>query len=558
MSRILIVDDEKPVLRVLRRLLEEEGYRCSVASSVHQAKNLLAKNNFELLLTDIIMPDESGIDLLRHPARNYPDVGLIVVSIVGDESVMQDALDVGLYGYIVKPFEPNQVRVCVENAFRRRKLEIDNRRYRSNLEKQVEERTAALQANLAKLTETEAKLRKTNQEIESIISAISSVLIGLNSDDKIIHWNKVAEETFGLEEDSVMGKVLSDCDISWEWEEIKKAIHKCRETRETLRLDDVAYQRMDGKKGLLGISLNPIFTDNNGNPGILFLAADITERRILEEQLAQAQKLEAIGQLAAGIAHEINTPTQYVGDNLRFLGDAFSDILELMKKYEELLQRVKKDNSVSEKINEIEELADELDFQTLIEEIPKAIEEGLEGISRVTEIVRATKEFSHPNMKEKVPIDINHALENTITVARNEWKYVAEIETDFDTDLPLVPCIPGEINQAIINLIVNAVHSISDIVGEGSGGKGKITIRTSKVGQWCEIVIRDTGCGIPEELRDRIFEPFFTTKEVGRGTGQGLAIVHRVIVEKHGGRIHFESEVGKGTSFFIKIPLEVN
>jgi signal transduction histidine kinase len=164
------------------------------------------------------------------------------------------------------------------------------------------------------------------------------------------------------------------------------------------------------------------------------------------------------------------------------------------------------------------------------------------------------KEFSHPGTKEKIPLDLNHAIDSTITVARNEWKYVADMETDFDPSLPLIPCQPGEFNQVILNLIVNAAHTIADVIRERGIERGKIRVQTRNCPDWAEIRIQDTGSGIPEEIRARIFDPFFTTKEVGKGTGQGLAIARSVVVDKHGGTIHFETEKGMGTTFIIRLP----
>jgi signal transduction histidine kinase len=166
------------------------------------------------------------------------------------------------------------------------------------------------------------------------------------------------------------------------------------------------------------------------------------------------------------------------------------------------------------------------------------------------------KEFSHPGTKEKIPLNLNHAIDSTITVARNEWKYVAEVETDFDPLLPLVPCLPGEFNQVILNMIVNAAHAIDDANRKRGQEKGRINIQTLNCPKWAEIRIGDTGLGIPVEIRNRIFDPFFTTKEIGKGTGQGLAIAHSVVVDKHGGSIHFETEEGKGTTFVIRLPLD--
>ncbi|MGH7869681.1 MAG: sensor histidine kinase, partial [Candidatus Dormibacteraceae bacterium] len=191
----------------------------------------------------------------------------------------------------------------------------------------------------------------------------------------------------------------------------------------------------------------------------------------------------------------------------------------------------------------------------LFEQVPAAINETLEGIGRITRIVRAMKEFSHPGGKEMSPADLNKAIETTVTVARNEWKYVADLKLDLDPELPLVPCFLGEFNQAILNLVINAAHAISDVVKKHPGTKGVIGVQTRRDGAHVEIRVSDTGTGIPKPYQARIFEPFFTTKEVGKGTGQGLSIVYGSIVKKHGGTVSFETEEGKGTTFIIRLPV---
>jgi signal transduction histidine kinase len=266
--------------------------------------------------------------------------------------------------------------------------------------------------------------------------------------------------------------------------------------------------------------------------------------------------MASIGQLAAGIAHEINTPTQYVGDNTRFLKEAFGNLHQLLEKYSNLFEAAKGDALTKDHIRELEKAVEEADLAYLNKETPKAIQQTLEGVEHVTKIVRSLKEFSHPGSKEMTATDINKALENTITVSRNEWKYVAEMETDFDPSLPLVPCMPGELNQVFLNMIINAAHAITDVVGDGSNGKkGTIKISTKDNGDSVEIRISDTGTGIPEDIRSRIFDPFFTTKQVGKGTGQGLTISHSVIVEKHGGSVSLDTKMGEGTIFIIQLPI---
>lgn len=280
---------------------------------------------------------------------------------------------------------------------------------------------------------------------------------------------------------------------------------------------------------------------------------DITERTLLQSQLLQAQKLESIGQLAAGIAHEINTPTQYIGDNTRFLQDAFGGMRELLREVGRLAGPEENEAAVCDRTRLVD-LARSADLEYLLDEIPKAISQSIEGIERVAGIVRAMKEFAHPGTPEKTHVDLNRAIQSTLTVARNEWKYVAEVVTDLQPDLPPVPCLPGEINQVVLNLVVNAAHAIGDAVAAGTVEKGQIRVSTRLHGDSVEIRVADNGTGIPPEIHGKVFDPFFSTKGVGKGTGQGLAISHAVVTEKHGGTITFETESGRGTTFIVRLP----
>jgi two-component system, NtrC family, sensor kinase len=275
------------------------------------------------------------------------------------------------------------------------------------------------------------------------------------------------------------------------------------------------------------------------------------ERANMEVELRLAHKLEAVGQLASGIAHELNTPIQFLADSVHFLQSSWQDVSGLIQAQGELLRRVAGDRP--EIMNELSKLDETFDLQYLQEEIPRAFERTFDGTRRVTTIVRALKEFAHPDRREKSPADLNRALENTLTVARNEYRYVAVVDTDCEP-VPPVICHVGDLNQVFLNLIVNAAHAIGDVVGE-SGDLGRITIRTRQDGGFVVITIGDTGAGIPQSIRDRVYDPFFTTKEVGKGTGQGLAIARSIIVDRHQGTISFESDVGRGTTFTIRLPL---
>ncbi len=403
----------------------------------------------------------------------------------------------------------------------------------------------------------EQELRLAHAETEKLLASMSSFLIAVDGNLKVTRWNAAAEIAFAVKAEQAIGKDLKECGIKWNWDTIRNQLDAWLRGGEPIRLGATKYARPDGSEGFLGITVNPVRNGDATLSGFFLLGADITERLSLETQLVHAQKLESIGRLAAGIAHEINTPIQYVGDNTRFLEDSFGDLLRLHAKQAEVAQAAEEGAPDPSLIEACKALADEIDVAYLNEEIPKAISQSLEGVERVAKIVRAMKDFSHPGTGEKAPCDLNKAIESTITVARNEWKYVAEVVTEFDSSLPLVACLPAEFNQVILNIIVNAAHAIADVVEEDSQDKGAITIRTRQEGDWAVVSISDTGTGIPKEAQGAIFDPFFTTKEVGKGTGQGLAIARNVIVDKHGGTLTFESEQGKGTTFVIRMPIEV-
>ncbi len=280
-------------------------------------------------------------------------------------------------------------------------------------------------------------------------------------------------------------------------------------------------------------------------------------RQDAERELQHAHKLEAVGRLAAGIAHEINSPVQFVGDSIAFLRDSTEDMLEVLEKHQ-VLRRAVLASEGPQELSALATAADRAeanaDLAYVAEHAPKALERALDGLGRVARIVRSMKEFAHPDHTEMTPADINRAIETTLTIARNEYKYVADVETDL-SELPPVRCHLGDVNQAILNVIVNAGHAIAEVV-QGTERRGRISIATRREGDAVVIAIADTGSGIPPEIRPRIFEPFFTTKEVGRGTGQGLAIARSIVVAKHGGSLTFETEVGKGTTFYLRLPID--
>ncbi len=411
--------------------------------------------------------------------------------------------------------------------------------------------------DITRSKQTEIMLREAVAQNKQLMKAITSIFIQVDAKRRIVHWNQKATDVLGVKTEDVVHNSIENCSFDWDQKRILDGIQQCEIFQTQVRLDDVYFRRKSGGDGYLGITLNPIMDEEDElYMGCLLLGADITDRKLMETQLLQAQKLESIGQLAAGIAHEINTPTQYIGDNIRFLKESYADLYQAYQAVLDLAKEAESAQVLSQAVEKLNTILSDVDMDYLLEEIPLAVQQSLEGIERVSTIVRAMKEFSHPGSSEKTPTDINHAIDNTLTVARNEWKYIAEVERDYAENLPLVPCLPGEFNQVILNLITNAAHAISKALSSEPGELGRINVRTRKINEMVEIQISDTGTGIPEKLRNKVFDPFFTTKEVGRGTGQGLTIAYNVIVEKHGGTLTFETEVGKGTTFIIQLPLQ--
>lgn len=389
----------------------------------------------------------------------------------------------------------------------------------------------------------------------------------------IVYCNKVVADQHGYSREELIGKPISFL-TQWmgrnsdDLGEVQAALRAGR----TFQYEDEVTRR-DGSTFWLGVSIRPLYDAAGRLTHSVVVGADITAKRIetrkkqeLQDKLVAemqerermvielqlAQKLESVGRLAAGIAHEINTPIQYVGDSVHFLRSAFDDFDKLFECANQAMALLPESPQRSAYELEVAEAAQKYDLEYLRVEVPKAFTRTFDGVERVTNIVKAMKEFAHPDAKEQSPVDLLHALQTTLLVASNEYKYVAKVRTEFE-ELPFVVCNVGELNQVFLNLIVNAAHAIKD------AGKdvdtGEITIRAILEGEQAVICVSDNGCGVPAENLSKIYDPFFTTKEVGRGTGQGLAISHSIVVDKHGGEISVASEVGVGTQFTVRLPI---
>jgi len=533
-KRVLVIDDEESLRIAVRGALTAGGYETVEAGDGLSGITLLESDPPDLVLCDIGLGVGDGFDVLA-AARENPALAaipFILMTAQTEEGIMRQSMDSGADDYLQKPFTPEQLLNALEARFKKGE---------------------ALERRAARTTERLLKLLEATADLVAIVDPQTR---------EITYLNRAGRELVGRDPRRKRTQVLladlypPEALTVVESEGIPSALQVGAWNGETVLRDRAGIEVPVSQQILT--HLGP-----GGRLDCLFIVAhNIMERKRAEEerlraeiQSRQTQKMESIGRLAAGIAHEINTPTQFIGDNLRFLQQTFGQLESLVGLYHQLLRACRQGAPTPELTAAVQHAADTVDVEFVSREIPKSLSQALEGVDRVARIVRALKEFSHPGAEEKSPTDLNHLIESTITVSRNEWKYVADLVTDFDPDLPPVPCLPGQFNQLILNLLVNAGHAIAEIVGDGVRARGCIRVSTRRVGEWAEIRVSDTGGGIPEGIRDRVFEPFFTTKEAGKGTGQGLAIAHSVVVNKHQGSIRFETEPGQGTTFILQLPL---
>jgi len=406
----------------------------------------------------------------------------------------------------------------------------------------------------------EDSLRQSEERYRTIIETIPEAYFEVDAGGNTTFCNDQYAAMIGLSKEDIHGKNFREF-MDEENAELMSNICKGI-VRTGLPATHVQFEWLNpsGNRRVSETSLS-LIRDAHGDPaGFRGISRDVTEKLNQEVLEFQSRKLESVGQLAAGIAHEINTPIQFVNDNMHFMRDAAGDIFSLTSLMDDLLRRSDSgvDPSSNGLLQKIKDRKEEIELDYLRNEIPNAIAQSMDGLQRVSRIIQAMREFSHPGGHGKTGVDINKAIESTITLTRNEWKYSSELSTSLDADLPMIKLYPSDLNQVIMNLILNATQAIEEKVGREGPEKGRIEISTrldADAGE-VEIALSDTGPGIPQDIQSRIFDPFFTTKDVGKGTGQGLAIARNVIVKKHGGRIYFETKAGEGTTFYIRLPID--
>jgi PAS domain S-box-containing protein len=401
------------------------------------------------------------------------------------------------------------------------------------------------------ITETkqaEQRLFESYANIERLLASISLIVIGLDAHGRVTRWNSVAESTFGLAADAVIGGPFVDCGIVWsDRHPVAQLVHA---PELPARFPHLGFRRHERDR-FVSLTVNEVEGPDRAIKEFVVLGSDVTDHEIREEQLRRAQKLEGIGQLAAGLAHEITTPIQYIGGNLQFLADASSSTAGLFAAIGRLRGQIEGGCSPEDLMPEINQMcldAQRADVDFLQVEVPKAISQSLEGVDRVARTIKAMQEFSALNAGDSTTADLNSSVDTTLVIANNELKYVANIETSLAPGLPPVRCGANEINQVLLILLVNAAQAIGP-----RRRRGRVSVSTHRDGDWAELRVSDTGAGINEAARPHVFEPFFTTRP-GHGSGRGLSIAHGIIVKKYGGRIWFDTESG-GTTFFVRLPI---
>lgn len=401
-----------------------------------------------------------------------------------------------------------------------------------------------LTTNITELHEALEEVKKQKDYIENIYNVVPEGLITIDKKHNPIDWNMSFER------------------IVEKWAQL---LDRDRENLNEIflaKLFEALKQKDQGEYSLnidnINISISYVSSNILGfeNLDRVISLYDVTDMVNMRRRLAQAEKLESVGQLAAGIAHEINTPTQYVLTNLHFLTEAFDDQVLTMKNLEKLVSEPPKELSKGFTAK-YDEILEEADWEYLESEIPSALKQSTEGMQRIQLIVSAMKHFSHPSSDVAEKCDLNQAIESTVTVARNEWKLIADMDLCLEPDLPSISCFLDQINQVILIMVVNASHAIAEQLAISGESRGKIKISTRSAEHYVEVAISDNGIGMNDEVKRKIFDPFFTTKEVNKGTGQGLAIANDIIVNKHKGAIKLISQEGKGTTFLIQLQYDM-
>jgi two-component system, NtrC family, sensor kinase len=560
MRQLLIENKEGETERLSDRLISfiDAGDSLSDASSLEEAVSMAGRNPFDIIFVDAGLSEFENTDVLFE-LKQVVNCPVVLLYTGGQEHRAEAAIAKGASDTLqVSMLNALRFQQVVEHNIERHKLEQEKQKLIAELVEASFENQKILNqlqqtnAQMAQEIELRNKIETRNALLVKAIHQISDEVVISDLNHRVLYRNNAFRQNRSAAPDYINSHTMvemfaiGDDQIA---REIRNAMREGEDWRGKIT-------RTDENDCIITeqLSVFPIRDESYEVVNYIAIRHDVTRETELEQRLTQSQKLQSIGQLAAGIAHEINTPVQYVSDNVNFLEASFSDLAKVLFQHKELIERVRlNQESVSYADKCIEEI-ENADMEFLLGEIPLSIKQSAEGLDRISKIVTAMKEFAHPGTAEKISADLNKAIRSTVQVCANEWKYIADMELDLEDGLAYVPCYIGELNQVFLNMIVNAVHAIEERKLPAKS-KGTISIQTRMDDSDAIVVIRDTGNGIPSGIIEKIFDPFFTTKEVGKGTGQGLSLAYSTIVEMHGGSIHVESQTGQGTVFTIRLPL---
>lgn len=533
--RILHILDNENQESIIARDLDNEGFlfKYVCVDSTNSFKKNIKDFHPHLVISDYRHKQFDGIAAITQSKKAYPDIVFFILTETISEFDAIECIKAGVSN-IINQDQVSSILMIVQEAQKYQQARLEKR--------QVEEQLAR------------------EREILSIsLASIGEAIVTINPSGEIVLFNNAAQQITEYSAREAVGKPAHEILRILDEKTAKvldDPINQLLEIDKTLDINTPPRRPVlltkTEKKILIAGKITPIRIEQHKNAGYVLVFDDVTLKEQIAAQSMLSLKMESIGQLAAGIAHEINTPIQYLGDNLNYIQHALETYIESDQKLTNFLHSLSPSNQEAQKVMDFRN-SQRIDH--LNKEIPNAILESFEGLERVRKIVMAIREFSHPSQKIKTYSDINKSVQTTVTISRNEWKYIADLETDLDANLPLVLCRIDELNQVLLNMIVNAAHAIQEKQKETDKEKGKITIKTSQDHDKVVIAVMDTGCGISEKILDRIFDPFFTTKDVGKGTGQGLSLAYNIIVNHHHGTIHVSTKENIGTTFTIELPI---
>jgi two-component system NtrC family sensor kinase len=535
--RILLVDDDNTILQLMNTILSDAGYHCDQACDGEKALSIIDKQPIDLVVSDIRLPGLSGVELANIISKKYAETHTILITGYAEYETIAQAINLRPFGYLEKPFAAEGLLELVNKAYAHKLNALEQDHYNRKLKHEVAEKAKELEFRTERLLAEK-------EILHGIISCANFGLVVVDPTGSIHLANHLGAKLL-VREGSTLSSFVGRPFIELLTKQLTPCLTQLFEkvlASETLQeLNSVPGQ--DNRR--LSVIAYPLCHEQR-TTAVVFIIHDITDKEILQQKVLQSAKLASIGELAAGVAHEINNPLGFVMSNCNSL----TQYVNSLDKYIAAIERSRKDSvqngEALQTVSQIHKLKEELDIDFIREDITSLLKETQDGLKRMSKIVSDLKTFARAESDTPEKHQVNSLIDDALNLVRNETKYKLEIVKNLG-ELPEITCFPNQLVQVFTNLFINAAHAVEK--------KGTLTISTSSDVKHVSIAVWDNGSGIPENLLPKIFDPFFTTKEPGKGTGMGLSISHS-IVEEHGGTITVHSKEGEGTEFVIDLPLQ--